>query len=161
MGLLQFALHILFKTSLSKFFFAKSISPAVFLQPLSIGSLIDLILKPKSNAAVLLEDLDKLTKWEVSWKMEFHPQKCHVTLQLQKDLYMFGDFNTHFDLLSLNARSFISVLQLYVSFPTHVHGHWLDLFITRSTCIKIKAIFPTDGLSDHHYIISDLWLQIG
>ena len=44
----------------------------------------------------------------------------------------------------------MDVLQTYaihqhVSFPTHVHGHWLDLFITRSTCINIKAIFPADG----------------
>ena len=78
----------------------------------------------------------------------------------------------------------MDVLQTYalhqhVSFPTHVHGHWLDLFITRSTSINIKATFPTDGLShhhllldllpltsrqyflDHHCVIIDLWLQVG
>ena len=78
---------------------------------------------------------------------------------------MFGEFNVHLDLPSLNARSFMDVLQTYalhqhVSFPTHVHGHWLDLFITRSTCINIKVVYPTDGLSDHHCVIIDLWLQV-
>ena len=62
--------------------------------------------------------------------------------------------------------SFMDVFQTYalhqhVSFPTHVHVHWLDLFITRSTCINIKTIFPTDGLSDNHCVIIDLWLQVG
>ena len=79
---------------------------------------------------------------------------------------MFGDFNIHIDLPSLSTRLFMDVLQTYalhqhVSFPTHVHGHWLDLFITRSTCINIKAIFPADGLSDQNCVIIDLWLQVG
>ena len=51
-------------------------------------------------------------------------------------------------------------LHQQVSFPTHMHGRWLDLFITRFSCINIKAIFPTDGLSDHHCVIIDLWLQV-
>ena len=94
------------------------------------------------------------------------PDFLETTLQFQEDLCMFEDFNIHLDLPSLNTRSFMNVLQTYalhqhVSFPTHVHGHWLDLFITRSTCINIKAIFPTDGLSGHHCVIVDLWLQVG
>ena len=88
------------------------------------------------------------------------PDFFETTLQFQEDLYIFGDFNVQLD-LSLNTRSFMNVLQTHalhqnVLFPTHVHGHWLDLFITRSTCINIKAIFPTDGLSDHHCVIIDL-----
>ena len=60
----------------------------------------------------------------------------------------------------------MDVLQTYalhqrVSFATHVHGHWHDLFITRSTCINIKALFPTDSVSDHHCVIIDVWLQVG
>ena len=34
--------------------------------------------KPISNAAVPQEDLDELAKWEISWKVEFYPQKCYV-----------------------------------------------------------------------------------
>ena len=94
------------------------------------------------------------------------PDFLETTLQFQEDIYMFGDFNIHLDLPCPNTRSFMDVLQTYalhqhVSFPTHVHGHWLDLFITRLTCTNIKAIFPTDGLSDHHCVIIDLWLQVG
>ena len=89
------------------------------------------------------------------------PDFLKTTLQFQEALYMLGYFNIHLDLPSLNTRSFMDVLQTYalpqhVSFPTHVHCHWLDLFITRSPCISIKAIFPTDGLSDHHCVITDL-----
>ena len=85
---------------------------------------------------------------------------------LQENLYMFEDFNIYLDLPNLNTRSFMDVLQTYalhqhVSVPTHVYGHWLDLFITRSTCINIKTIFPTDGLSDHQCVTIDLWLQVG
>ena len=94
------------------------------------------------------------------------PDFLETTLQFQENLYMFGDFNIHIDLSSLNTRSFIDVLQTYalhrhVSFPAHVHGHWLDLFIPRSTCINIKAIFPADGLPDQHCVINVLLLQVG
>ena len=33
-----------------------------------------LALKPKSNAVVLKQDLDKLAKWDMSCKTEFHPE---------------------------------------------------------------------------------------
>ena len=33
------------------------------------------------------QDLDKLAKWETSWKMEFHPQKCHV-IPITRQQYM-------------------------------------------------------------------------
>ena len=36
-----------------------------------------------------------------------------TTLQFQEDLYMFGDFNIHLDLPSLNIWSFMDVLQTY------------------------------------------------
>ena len=89
------------------------------------------------------------------------PGFLETTFQFQEDLYMFGEFNIHLDLPSLNTRSFMDVLQTYalhqhVSFPTHVHGYWFDLFITRPTYTNIKAIFPPDGISDHHYVIIDL-----
>ena len=47
-------------------------------------------------------------------------------------------------------------LYMFIEFLTHVHGYWFDLFITYT---NIKAIFPTDGLSDHHYVIIDLSLR--
>ena len=31
-----------------------------------------------TDATALQQDLDKLAKWEETWQMEFHPQKCSV-----------------------------------------------------------------------------------
>ena len=42
------------------------------------------------------------------------PDFLEITLQFQ-DLYMFGDFNIHLDLPSLNARSFLDVLQTCIT----------------------------------------------
>ena len=47
-------------------------------------------------------------------------------------------------------------LKQHVTFSTHIHGHWLDLFITRSTCYNIKTPTVSDGLSDHHRVIVDV-----
>ena len=38
-----------------------------------------------TDATSLQQDLDKLAKWEETWQMEFHPQKCsvlHITRSL-------------------------------------------------------------------------------
>ena len=41
------------------------------------------------------------------------PDFLETTLQFQENLYMFGDFNNHLDLPSLNTRSFMDVFQTY------------------------------------------------
>ena len=47
-----------------------------------------------------------------------------------------GDFNLHLDNSSGNTNEFNEILTCFdlkqhVNFPTHVHGHWLDLLITK------------------------------
>ena len=32
-------------------------------------------------------------------------------------------------------------LKQHVNFPTHVHGHWLDLLLTKCTSNSIKSVF--------------------
>ena len=86
-------------------------------------------------------------------------------MQFQDELYIFGDFNIHLDKPSVNTRSFLDILDTFslhqhVTFPTHIYGHRLDLFITRSNCKHVKAISSSDGLSDHLTVLIDLWLQI-
>ena len=86
-------------------------------------------------------------------------------LQFQDDLYIFGDFNIHPDKSSVNTMSFLDILDTFslhqhVTFPTHIYGHWLDLFITRSNCTNVKAVSSSDGLSDHLTVLIDLWLHI-
>ena len=93
------------------------------------------------------------------------PNFLENTLQFQDELYIFGDFNIHLDKPSVNTRSFLDILDTFslhqhVTFPTHIYGHWLDLFITRSNCKHVKAVSSSDGVSDHLTVLIDLWLQI-
>ena len=80
------------------------------------------------------------------------------------ELFILGDFNLHLDIPSNHTECFVDVLssfglQQLVNFPTHIHGHWLDLFITRSTCDLIKSVFPSDGISDHMSVIADIGVK--
>ena len=43
-----------------------------------------------------------------------------------------------------------------MTYFTHIHGHWLDLVITCSTCDNIQMLTVSDGLSDHHTVIVDV-----
>ena len=109
-----------------------------------------------------------LTEWSVVNMIMFieeFPNFLENTLQFQDELYIFGDFNIHLDKPSVNTRSFLDILDTFslhqhVTFPTHIYGHWLDVFITRSNCKHVKAISSSDGLSDHLTVLIDLWLQI-
>ena len=97
--------------------------------------------------------------------MQYRSTFLENTLQFQDDLYIFGDFNIHLDKSSVNTRSFLDILDTFslhqhVTFPTHIYGHWLDLFITRSNCTNVKAVSSSDGLSDHLTVLIDLWLHI-
>ena len=87
------------------------------------------------------------------------------TLHFQDELYIFGNFNIHLDKPSVDTRYFLDILDTFflhqhVTFPTHIYGHWLDLFITRSNCKNVKVVTSSDGLSDHLTVLIDLWLQI-
>ena len=46
-------------------------------------------------------------------------------------------------------------LKQHVSFSAHIHGHWFDLVITRSTTDFIDTLIATVGLSDHFTVIAE------
>ena len=50
-------------------------------------------------------------------------------------------------------------LKQHVNFSTHVHGHWLDLLITKSSCDHVKSVFPADGISYHFAVVSEINLS--
>ena len=62
------------------------------------------------------------------------------------DIYISGDFNLHLDVSDSNTQCFNEILKCFnlkqhVNFSTHVHGHWIDLLITKSSCDHVKSVF--------------------
>ena len=78
---------------------------------------------------------------------------CSKTFHPSKDL--------HLDIPSHHTETFTDILTSFgllqhVNCPTHIHGHWLDLCITRSASQIVSSIFPSDGLSDHLTVLAEL-----
>ena len=84
---------------------------------------------------------------------------------MHTEFYIVGDFNLHLDTPSATTTTFNDILasfdtKQHVNFPTHIHGHWLDILITRSSCKNIQTPTVVDGLSDHNTVIADLKVPI-
>ena len=67
-------------------------------------------------------------------------------IPLHDNLDILGDFNLHLDNSNGNTNKFNEIracfdLKQHVNFPTHVHGHWLDLLITKRISNSIKSVF--------------------
>ena len=82
-----------------------------------------------------------------------------VTIHSQ--FFIFFYFNLHLDIPSAITTTFNDILvtfdlKQHVTFSTHIRGHWLDLFITRSTCYNFQTPTVSDDLSDHHTVIVDV-----
>ncbi|KAK2174584.1 hypothetical protein NP493_793g01001 [Ridgeia piscesae] len=82
-------------------------------------------------------------------------------ITIHSDFYIVGDFNLHLDTPSATTTIFNDILASFdttqhVNFPTHIHGHWLDIIITRSSCKNIQTPTVVDGLSDHNTVIANL-----
>ena len=82
-------------------------------------------------------------------------------ISLHENLYILGDFNLHLDNSNGNTNKFNEILTCFdlkqhINFPTHVHGHWLDLLITKRISNSIKSVFSAAGISDHLVVISEI-----
>ena len=82
-------------------------------------------------------------------------------IPLHHNLYRLGDFNLHLDNSNGKINKFKDILtcpdlKQKVNFPTHVHGHWLDLLITKRISNSIKSVFSAAGISDHLAVISEI-----
>ena len=82
------------------------------------------------------------------------------------EMFILGDFNLHLDKKSpsnhTNTFSYLLTsfgLRRHLDVPTHIHGHWLDLFITRTACDLIKTVYPSDSLCDHKTVIGDVGVK--
>ena len=79
---------------------------------------------PASSTAVFLDEFMSLSAY------------LHT---LKSDYLLLGDFNIHIDTDSALTTKFNAILDSCnmrqpVNFPTHIHGHTLDLVITSSDC---------------------------
>ena len=82
-------------------------------------------------------------------------------IPLHDNLYILGAFNLHLDNSNGITNKFNHMLtcldlKRHVNCPTHVHGHWLDLLITKRISNSIKAGFSAAGISDHLAVISEI-----
>ena len=64
---------------------------------------------------------------------------------LPHDLALMGDFNLHIDSSSADAGQLYGILESfdlhqYVDFPTHIHGHSLDLMICSTGCNVLSVV---------------------
>ena len=55
-----------------------NLSPGTIIRLFADDSLLYREIKSKEDVFILQRDLDTLQKWEVTWKMEFHPDKCKL-----------------------------------------------------------------------------------
>ena len=79
---------------------------------------------------------------------------------LLHDLVLMGDFNLHLESSSSDVRQFTGILESFdvnqhVNFPTHIHGHSLDVMIFSNRC-DVSSVSPSDAISDHFSVVADL-----
>ena len=80
------------------------------------------------------------------------------------DLIVTGDFNLHIDVPSNQTETFLDILssldlQQHVDFPTHIHGHSLDLIIASSAC-SFSSVASSDRLSDHFAVVAEMEAEV-
>ena len=75
------------------------------------------------------------------------------------DIYILGDFNLHLAVSDSNTILKCFNLKQHVNFSTHVHGHWLDLLITKWSCDHGQSVFPAYGISNHFAEVSEINLS--
>ena len=71
-----------------------------------------------------------------------------------------GDFNLRIDFSSSDAGRLSGILDSfdlhqYVDFPTHMHGHSLNLMISSPGC-NLLSVSASDLISDHFSVVANL-----
>ena len=80
---------------------------------------------------------------------------------LPHDLVLMGDFNLHIESSSSDVRQLTGILESFdlnqhVNFPTHIHGHFLDVMIFSKGC-DVLSVSPSDAISDRFFCYC--WFQ--
>ena len=85
---------------------------------------------------------------------------CRTSLRSPYDLALMGDFNIRIDSSSSEAGRLSGILDSfdlhqYIDFPTHIHGHSLDLMI----CFpgySVLSVLVSDLISDYFSVVANL-----
>ena len=75
-------------------------------------------------------------------------------LSLSSSFVVCGDFNIHVDPLVSEFKSMVDACSLtqYIYFPTHLHGHTLDLLLAPTEFLSISEMQVSCFISDHKIV---------
>ena len=73
------------------------------------------------------------------------------SLVITGDFYLQIDTSSHCTEVFHDSLSSFDIQQL-ISFPTHSHGHTVDILIASSAC-TFRSVFQSDRISDHFTVI--------
>ena len=111
-------------------------------------TLLTIYRPPNSSQSVFISEMSSLLEDLVSSTSE---------------LLITGDFNIHVDIPSDPfSKSFSNLLEIFdlkqhITFPTHNHGHTLDLLVTRSNSTILSDLdYTIPCISDHYAIMSSI-----
>ena len=95
-------------------------------------SLIYRTIKTPQDSRILQEDLNTLQKWESTWKMEFHPDKCKLLRITNKINKINFDYSIHNTILSLTESA--KYLGVTIDNKLRWTSHYND------TCLKANRV---------------------
>ena len=114
---------------------------------------------PKLALDFNILNLYRPPRFNASFLNDFQDVLSYLVCLPQK-LIVVGDFSIHIDKPSHATTAFLETLssfnlQQHVNFPTHIHGHFLDLIIC-SDDFGLVSSFPSDFISDHCTVVAEL-----
>ena len=87
-----------------------SLSQGTKIRLFADDSLLYRVIKSKEDGLLLQKDLDALQKWEVTWKMEFHPQKCQLLRITNKVNFIKSSYSIHgFTLEETSSAKYLGI----------------------------------------------------
>ena len=107
------------------------------------------VYRPPGTTAIFFEELQEILSYLAI---------------LPNDLVLLGDFNIHVDTPSSVSDQFNEILASFdltqcVNFPTHIHGHTLDLMAFSAGC-SIISVSMSDRISDHFLVLACLNIPV-
>ena len=89
----------------------QDLSPGTKIRLFAYDSLLYRTINDLNDTQILQKDLHTLQKWESTWKMEFHPQKCQVLRITNKSNIIKNTYKIHdFPLEETNSAKYLGIV---------------------------------------------------